>query len=130
MTTSGQRFWLSLQAKVLIAVISFLILLPAVTLWIVNDHMQRQMEDEARETLVTADAVFLKSLDNVTRNFLAHYGSVAEEARFKVTAGLADPKTMDALLLSVLEDSPEDHRAILFFNTKGELFAGHRRASS
>jgi two-component system, NtrC family, sensor kinase len=129
-TTPGQRFWLSLQAKVLIAVLSFLILLPAVTLWIVNDHMQRQMEDEARQTLVTAEAVFLKSLDNRSRNFLAHYGSVAEEARFKVTAGLADPKTMDVLLLSVLEDSPEDHRAILFFNAKGELFAGRRRASS
>ncbi len=136
MANSRRRFRFSLQTKVLIVVLGFLVLLPAVTLWIVNDHIQQQMEDEALRTLTTAEAVFLKSLDNRGRNFLTHYGSVVEEKRFKITADLAvtgeraEPKTMNGLLSNVLEDSPEDHAAILFFDARNELIAGRRRASS
>jgi two-component system NtrC family sensor kinase len=130
MAAANKRFRLSLQAKVLVAVLGFLVLLPVVTLWIVNDHMERQMEDEARQTLTTAEAVFLKSLDNRSRNILERYRSVVEEARFKVTAELGDRRTIDGLLLSVLEDSPEDHAALLYFNDHEEYVTGRRRSSA
>ncbi len=130
MAAAREKFRLSLQTKVLVVVLTFLVLLPAITLWIVNARMEQQMEDEALGTLATADSFFLKSLDNRSQNFLTHYASVADEARFRVTAGLADPKTMEALLGSELEDSPEDRAALLFFNAAGELLASRRRASS
>jgi signal transduction histidine kinase len=130
MAAALKRFRLSLQTKVLVAVLGFLVLLPVLTLWIVNDHMERQMEDEARQTLATAEAVFLKSLDNRSRNILERYRSVVEEARFKVTAELADRRTIDGLLLSVLEDSPEDHAALLYFNDQGDYVTGRRRSSA
>jgi len=130
MAPAQRRFRLSLQTKVLVAVLGFLVLLPVLTLWIVNGHMERQMEDEARQTLATAEAVFLKSLDNRSRAILERYRTVVEEARFKVTAELADRRTIDGLLLSVLEDSPEDHAALLYFNDRDEFVTGRRRSSA
>jgi hypothetical protein len=126
----------SLQTKVLIVVLAFLVLLPALTLWIVNDHIQQQMEDEALRTLTTAESVFLKSLDNRAHNYLTRYSSVVGEMRFKITAGLAtsaeraDPRTMKGLLNSLLQDSPKEHVALLFFDGKGQLIANEYRPSA
>lgn len=130
MPDSPRPFRLSLQAKVLVAVIGFLVILPVVTLWIVNDRMRQQMEDEALRTLTTAEEVFLKSLDNRASNFLSRYRSVAEEARFKVTAELKDKKTMDELLASLPEDALENPDVILYFTRDGDQLAGHPRTSS
>ncbi|MDB6168523.1 MAG: hypothetical protein JWM88_1387 [Verrucomicrobia bacterium] len=136
MADTSRLLRLSLQTKVLIAVLGFLVLLPAVTLWIVNSHIRQQMEDEALRTLTTAESVFLKSLDNRARNFVTRYASVVEEKRFKITADLAataersDPRTMNGLLASLLEDSPEDHVAMLFFDAKGQLIASRRRSAA
>src|SRR6185436_6690861 len=130
MSAAPRKFRFGLQAKVLTAVVGFLVLLPALTFWIVNRQLQRQMDDEALRTLTTAEAVFVKSLENRTLPILARYRAVAAEARFKVTANLRDQKTMDGRLGSVLEDSPEEHDAILYLNEMGETVAGRRRASS
>src|SRR5882757_9652992 len=108
------RFRLSVQAKVLLVVLGFLVLVPALTMWIVNERFGRQMLDEARQTLVMAEAVFRKSLDVRADNFLLRYRSLAGEARFKVTAGIAYPKTMSRLLHDLAADSPGEHEVFLF----------------
>ena len=125
-----QKFRWGLQAKVLVAVVGFLVLLPALTLWIVDRHITRQMEDEAFQTLITAESVFVKSLENRNRSFLSRYKSVVAEARFKVTAEIGDPKTLEGLLGNLLQDSPEDHDAMVVVNTDGRMVAGRRRAAS
>jgi signal transduction histidine kinase/ActR/RegA family two-component response regulator len=130
MSAAPRKFRFGLQAKVLIAVVGFLVLLPAVTLWIVDRHITRQMEDEALRTLFTAESVFAKSLENRNRGVLSRYQSVVAEARFKVTAELGDPKTLEGLLRNVFEDSPEEHDAMVFVNARGKVLAGRRRASS
>jgi hypothetical protein len=86
MRAPGRTFRFGLQAKVLVAVVGFLVLVPAATLWIVDRHITRQMEDEAWQTLIAAESVFVKSLENRNRSFLSHYTSIVAEARFKVTA--------------------------------------------
>ena len=130
MSASGRRFRFGLQAKVLVAVVGFLVLLPALTLWIVDRHIMRQMEDEAFRTLVTAESVFVKSLENRTRNVLSRYQSVVAEARFKVTAEIGDGKTLEGLLGNVLQDAPEEHDAMLFVSPRAGVLAGRRRSAA
>jgi two-component system NtrC family sensor kinase len=125
-----RRFRLGLQAKVLIAVMGFLILLPIVTLWIVNQRMQQQMDDEALWTLGTTQAVFLNSLDLRSQNFSARYRGIVDEARFQVTAEVTNSKTIEGLLGKVLDESAADAEVILFCSASGELVAGQHRASS
>src|ERR1043166_4645724 len=98
MSNLSGKLRLSVQTKVLLVVLGFLVLVPVVTMWIVDDRLSRQMEEEARQTLETAEAVFGKLLNARADNLLARYRSYAAEARFKVTAGIADPKTMTRLL--------------------------------
>jgi hypothetical protein len=130
MSAPRGKLQFGLQAKVLFAVVGFLVLLPALTLWIVDRHITRQMEDEALRTLVTAESVFVKSLENRNRSFLSRYESVVAEARFKVTAEIGDPKTLEGLLANLLQDSPEEHDAIMFMNADARVLAGRRRAAT
>ena len=130
MRTRVNTFRWGLQAKVLVAVTGFLVLLPALTLWIVNRHITRQMEDEALQTLTTAESVFAKSLENRNHSFLSRYKSVVDEARFKVTAEIGDPKTLEGLLGNLLQDSPEEHEAMIFVNSHSGIVAGRRRTAS
>jgi signal transduction histidine kinase len=120
-------FRFSVQAKVLLVVLGFLVLVPAVTMWIVDDRLGRQMREEARQTLETAEAVFRKSLDARADNFLSRYRSVVGEARFKVTASLPDAKTMSRLLRDLAANSPGDHEVFLFSKPTEGLVAGERR---
>ncbi len=57
---------------------------PAVAVWIVDRHMTGEMEEEAERAVLTAESVFVKSLENRNRGYLARYESVAQEARFRV----------------------------------------------
>lgn len=123
------RIRLGLQAKVLIPLIGFLVLIPAITLWFFNTQLQRQMETEARRTLATVEAVFLKSLEHRAQTSAAHYASIVAEARFKVTASLADRKTVEVLLGDLLEDAPESDEALLLYNEGGSLIGSRRRSA-
>ncbi len=118
---------LSVQAKVLLVVLGFLVASPTLTVWIVNDRLSRQMHEEARQTLETAEAVFVKSLDARADNFLSRYRGYAGEARFRVTAGIQDPKTMARLLRDVVANSPGEHEELLFSTRADGLVAGERR---
>ena len=58
---------LSFQLKVLLPVLAALVLVPAITLWIVNQYVSRQMQDESRQTLHTSENVFQQLLELRTR---------------------------------------------------------------
>ncbi|MEJ1973941.1 MAG: hypothetical protein WDM96_16200 [Lacunisphaera sp.] len=57
------RVRLNFQLKVLLPVLGALVLLPVLTLWIVNGYISRQMEDESRQSLNSAENVFQQLLD-------------------------------------------------------------------
>jgi two-component system NtrC family sensor kinase len=118
---------LSLQAKVLVVVLAFLVLVPAITLWLVNRHVSRQVQDEARLTLETAEAVFRQSLEIRSRNLQVRYRNVVNEPRFKAVAQLGDAKTMTAYLHDLLDEFGPDNEVILFMREDGELLASARR---
>lgn len=118
---------LSVQTKVLLVVLAFLVLLPVVTVWIVNDSLTQQMQEESEQTLKTAESAFVKLLDARADNFLSRYRSLAGEARFKVTEVIKDQKTMERLLRDVLRDSPSEHEVMLFSVREDGLIAGEHR---
>jgi signal transduction histidine kinase/ActR/RegA family two-component response regulator len=120
---------LSFQTKVLAAVLVVLVPLPIITVWIVSDRIGVQMRDEARQTLTSAEDGFVKALEVRSRSFLSRYEIVANEARVKVLAELADPKTMDRLLRDLLNESSDDTGAILFTMADGERLAGVSRGA-
>jgi signal transduction histidine kinase/ActR/RegA family two-component response regulator len=72
------RRW-SVQTKVLLPVIAFLVLLPVVVVWIVNGYVSGQVREQAGATLSTADGVFKHLLDNEASDLLAHYRGEVEQ---------------------------------------------------
>jgi len=54
---------LSVQTKVLIPVLGFLVLLPVIMAWLVDDRIANQAQVGARRALATADSVFRQGLD-------------------------------------------------------------------
>ncbi len=118
-----------MQAKVLLPVLGFLVLLPAATVWIVDRHMMSEMEEEAGRAVATAESVFVKSLENRNRGFLARYESAVAEARFRVPVEIGDRKTLEGVLGYLLQDAPAGHEALLLLDEKGEGLASRRRSS-
>lgn len=118
---------LSFQLKVLLPVLAALVLLPAVTLWIVNGYISRQMEDEARQSLQTAEAVFLNSLDIRARNLVARFRNSANDPRFKAVAQLGDPRTLTNFLREMLDELRDENEILVFTNDRGERLASAQR---
>lgn len=119
---------LTFQTKVLLPVLAFLILLPVFTLWIVNRQMTRQVFDEARQRLDTAEGVFNKSLELRSDNLLSRYKNVVNEPRFKAVAKLADSPTMTVYLNELLNEIGDDAEVMLFTTQAGDMLAGAKQS--
>ncbi|MEO7415336.1 MAG: ATP-binding protein [Opitutaceae bacterium] len=117
----------SFQAKVLAPVLAFLVLLPTVTLWIINRHISEQALAEARQTLTTADAVFRNSLDLIARGLATRFRGVVNEPRFKAVAQLGDVPTMSAFLRESLEEFGAEIEFVTYSLEPGTMLAGARR---
>jgi len=117
----------SFQTKVVVPVLVALVLLPAFTLWIVNRYLVRQMQDESRQALLTAEGVFLNSLEIRTRNLASRFRNTVNEPRFKATAHLEDSKTLTNFLRELLDELRDENEVILYTNDRGELFAQAQR---
>jgi len=125
---SRRRF--SFQTKVLGPVLAFLILLPVVTVWLVDRHISEQARVEAQERLSTANAVFRNSVEIRARNLVSRYRNVVNEPRFKAVARLKDAQTTSGLLRDLLEES-RDEAEVMFLSDEGNQFvAGVRRDPS
>ncbi len=115
MAQSEHRVRLSFQLKVLLPVLAALVLLPAITLWIVNGYISRQMEDEARQSLETAEAVFVNSLEIRARNLVSRFRNAANDPRFKAVAKLGDPRTLTNTLREMIDELRDEKNEILVF---------------
>jgi len=118
---------LGFQARVLIPVVTLLMLFLAVIVWVVNQRLTRQFEEEARQTLITADAVFRNSFEIRTRNLLLRYQNVANEPRFKAVAQLAEPKTMQVQLDELMREMGSDAAVMIFTLDQNQFLAGSKR---
>jgi|GEM_PF-1921566 len=128
-TSAPLRF--SFQTKVLAPVLLFLVLLPTITLWLINRQISGQALAEARQTLTTADAVFRNSLDILERGLITRFRGVVNEPRFKAVAQLGDARTMTDFLRSSLEEYGSETELVIYSTKPGVMLAGaHRQPHS
>src|SRR5882672_10603746 len=88
------RLHLSFSTKVLIPVLTIMVLLLAITVWIVNRRITRQFETAAADSLKTADRVFLRFRKIRRQELLFRYRNLPSEPRYKAVFQQADPPTL------------------------------------
>jgi len=125
---NAQRF--TFQTKILGPMLAFLVLLPAITVWLVDRHITEQSRIEAQERLSAADAVFRNSVEIRTRNLVSRFRNVVNEPRFKAVAKLNDPQTTTPVLRDLLDEARDGAEVMFLSNESGELVAGVRRDPS
>ncbi len=86
MPTEPKQRRMSVQTKVLIPVLGFLVLVPLIMVWIVNEHISGQVQAQASQTLLTADGVFKELLDNRLNDLLARFRNEAADSRYRSVA--------------------------------------------
>lgn len=122
----GSSLRFSFQAKVLVPVLAFLVLLPMVTIWIINRHVSAEALVEGRRTLTAADAVFRHSLDIMERNLASRFRGFVNEPRFKAIAQLGDAKTMTEFLRDSMEELGGEVEFLTYSVHAGAILAGAR----
>ena len=119
MNPPAPRLRFSFQTKVLVPVLAALVLLPTITLWIVDRSISRQVQDEARSTLGTADTVFRQLLEFRASERVAQFRSAVNESSYRSLAHLVaekDPtarETVRRFLNERLEAYGDDCEALL-----------------
>ena len=129
MSFSTPSIRLSFQAKVLIPVIALLVLLPALTVLLIQHSSLAQLHREARQKLNTADAVFKNSLEIRASHLVSRYRNIVNEPRFKADAQLADPRTMRTQLNDLLDELGGDAEVMMMVDPAGRLLAGARKGN-
>src|SRR5438105_10850712 len=88
----------SFRPKVIAPVVAVMILLIAVSMWLVNLRITKQLQDDAAELLVAADVVLKNSQETRSDNFYLRYRNVVNQPRIKAVTATTDKKTVSRLL--------------------------------
>ncbi len=88
MANGTRRARVSFQTKVLVPVLAVLVLVPTVTVFIVNQHLDQEMQAQAQQTLTTARAVFRRSLENQQRELVVRFRNAVNESSYTYIADL------------------------------------------
>jgi signal transduction histidine kinase len=125
----GPRF--SFQLKVLVPVLAALVLLPAVTFWIVNGYINRQMQEESRQALATAETIFSKSLESRTKDLRTRFESaVSEKSYYSIAKNLLNgapsvekgaAETIHGFLADRLKEYGEDFDGLILSSASGSF---------
>src|SRR5438477_1242670 len=117
----------SFQAKVLLTVISIMVLLIAVSMWIVNQRITAQLQADVKQQLMTADAVFKNSQKLRTKELLRRYGNIINEPRFKAISQLDDAKTFGFYVNDLIQEGAAE--VVLLTTDKGQRLVSASRDS-
>ncbi len=120
---------LSLETKVMAAVLAVLVAVPAITLWVVDGTLEGQLQREARLLATTARGSFTHALEVRKRELAARYRSGAYDTRFQQVVRLSDVPTMRVQLREILEEFQDDTEVAAFFLETGTPFASAGRGS-
>ena len=119
------RFELSFGTKVLVPVIASMVVLLAISVWIVNRRLGQQFQAEATRSLTTADAVFRNSQKIHRNNLLLRFRNLPREPRWKAVFQTSDQPTLKDLLPQLLGEHRVD--VILYTTDQTELLASAKR---
>jgi two-component system NtrC family sensor kinase len=106
----------SFRTKVLAPVIVVMALLVAVTVFVVNHLITQQFFVEARNTLATANAVFLNSQTIHQRYLLLRFGNLPNQPLYRSLFQLGDAPTLRKSFTDFLNEPGVD---IVFYSTNG-----------
>src|SRR6185503_10725802 len=104
MAAPKRRLRFNLETKVMVAVLAVLVILPAITLWIVVQHLHRQMQRDAELALSTARSSFAQALKARAGGLAAGFRSGRFDSRFLQVVRLGDPATIKTYLMEVLQE--------------------------
>ncbi|HUR57390.1 MAG TPA: ATP-binding protein [Opitutaceae bacterium] len=127
MAAPNRRLRFSLETKVMVAVLAVLVTLPAITLWIVDQHLHEQMQRDAELALTTARGSFAQALKARADGLAARFRSGRFDTRFLQVVRLGDAATMKAYLDAVLEEYRDETELALFFQADGRLMTSAHR---
>lgn len=103
------------------AVLTLLVVLPAVTLWMVDRSITQQTREDAGQALSTARATFIQSLGNRTGSLVSRYRNVVGNSGFLRVVRLNDVETMRAYLWDLLDEFSDDTEVLAFITPEGKL---------
>ena len=126
MPVPGRKLRLSVQTKVLIPVLVFLVLLPVITVLIVDQKIDQLARNQASSALTTANGVFQRLLENQQRDLLSRYRNLASDPRLQSILHLPSTpehaqdfeNTIQYFLNERLEEYGEDTSVIYFTSTR------------
>lgn len=87
---SSLKARISFQVKVLVPVVTVMVLLMAVTIWLVNRRISEQLHTQAAEQLDTAGRIFEKIQANRANVLVSKYRNLINEPRFRAVTETTD----------------------------------------
>ena len=109
------------HTKVLVPVIAVMVLLVAVTMYLVNHRLTSQLHDEADKALATAEAVFRNSQKVRQQNLQFQLKNIPNAPHFRATFKEADPATIAELLDKSPAEIPGD--IVVYKSIEGKTLA-------
>ena len=111
------------------AVLTLLIVLPAITLWMVDRSISRQTRKDADQALTTARATFIQSLGNRNGSLVSRFRNIVSGAGFVIVLRQRDAKTMSDHLQTLLQEFADDTAVMVFITPEGKSSSGVRYGS-
>jgi signal transduction histidine kinase len=115
----------SLRTKVLVPVIVCMAALIATTVFVVNRRVTGQFEQQAKETLATADAEFLDLQKTRSEDLLLRFRNLAHEPRYRAAFQLGDPPTLHQPLTELVGEQSAD--IVFYANHAKKILAREKR---
>src|SRR6516162_9886641 len=115
----------SLRTKVLVPVIACMAALIATTMFVVNKRVASQFEQQARETLTTANAEFLNLQKTRSEDLLLRFRNLPNEPRYRAVFQLGDPLTLHQPLADLLEEQGSD--SVFYTSAAKRILASENR---
>jgi len=115
----------SLRTKVLVPVIVCMAALIATTVFVVNHRVTTQFEQQAKQTLATADAEFLNLQKTRSEDLLLRFRNLPNEPRYRAAFQLGDPPTLHQPLADLVGEQSAD--IVFYANHTKRVLASEKR---
>ncbi|HZQ46571.1 MAG TPA: cache domain-containing protein, partial [Verrucomicrobiae bacterium] len=99
---------ISFQVKVLVPVVTVMVLLMAVTIWLVNRRVSEQLHEQAAEQLDTAGKIFEMMQANRANALVSKYRNLINEPRFRAVTERTDFETVKQALTDATHEVIKD----------------------
>ncbi|HXC35653.1 MAG TPA: ATP-binding protein [Candidatus Acidoferrales bacterium] len=117
---------LNFRTKVLVPVIAVMVVLVAVTVYLVNRRLMLQFQTAAQNTLSTADTVFQNLQSIHSDDLLTRFHGLVNEPLYVAVFPTADPATLHDPLQKLL-DAEQDVAIVLYSTNAANVLASELR---